>query len=258
MFNELILALTHRRHTIKDIRKATLLAPFRGVPLIQAAIGENSESTSWTCPTFALKQKPLQLDLGRCLFCGQCQRNSTTNTIIWSTNYRLATTQRNQLIVTQQSTILQKQITVEPLSSDIHKIFGRSLKLRHVSAGSCNGCELEWNACSNVNFDIGRFGIDIVASPRHADGLIISGPFTKAMASAIEDAYTATPAPKLIILLGTCAISGGLFANSPAIYREFLTRYPINLYIPGCPPHPLTIINGLLDLLGVCRTPSKL
>ena len=135
-------------------------------------------------------------------------------------------------------------------TKQIKKIFGKSLKLRQVSAGGCNGCEMELNACSNVNFDMGRFGIDIVASPRHADGLIITGPITENMSKALEDAYLSVPEPKIIILAGACAISGGVFQNSNALKRDFLDKYKTNLYIPGCPVHPLTVINGILGIIG--------
>jgi len=129
------------------------------------------------------------------------------------------------------------------------KIFGRSLKLRQVSAGGCNGCEFELNACGNVNFDMGRFGIEFVSSPRHADGIVITGPVTIPMAVALEDTYLAIPDPKIVVAVGACAISGGIFAGAPAINREFFDKYRVDLYVPGCPVHPLTFINGLLDFL---------
>lgn len=108
---------------------------------------------------------------------------------------------------------------------------------------------MELSACSNVNFDMGRFGIDVMASPRHADGILITGPFAQNMTQALEDAYQNTPEPRLVILAGSCAISGGLLAESPAINRVFIQKYPIDLYIPGCPVHPLTCINGFLALV---------
>ncbi|HPN64944.1 MAG TPA: NADH:ubiquinone oxidoreductase, partial [Candidatus Goldiibacteriota bacterium] len=124
------------------------------------------------------------------------------------------------------------------------------LKLRQVSAGGCNGCEMELNACSNVNFDMGRFGIDFVASPRHADGIVITGPVTKNMAPALEDTYKSIPLPKIIIAAGTCAISGGVFKDSDALDRSFFEKHKIDLYVPGCPVHPLTFVNGVLKLIG--------
>ena len=129
-------------------------------------------------------------------------------------------------------------------------MFGRSLKLRSVSAGGCNGCELELNATGNVNFDLGRYGIDIAASPRHADGIIISGPISRNMAAALQATYDAVPDPKIVVLLGSCAISGGVFADSDELDRSFLEENKIDLYIPGCPPHPLTIANAILDFIG--------
>ena len=133
--------------------------------------------------------------------------------------------------------------------NEIKKVFGKSLKLRQVSAGGCNGCEMELNACSNCNFDMGRFGIDFVASPRHADGIVITGPISDNMAYALEDCYKSTPDPKVVILCGACAISGGVFQNSTKLNREFLEKYPIDLYIPGCPVHPLTFINAVVDFI---------
>ena len=109
---------------------------------------------------------------------------------------------------------------------------------------------MELNASGNVNFDIGRFGIDFVASPRHADGILITGPISENMAEPLQICYDATPDPKIIILCGTDAISGGIFEGSKAINRSFLDKYKIDLYIPGNPPHPLTIINGILRLIG--------
>ena len=129
-------------------------------------------------------------------------------------------------------------------------MFRRSLKLRQVSAGGDNSCEMELGATGNVNFDMGRYGIEFVASPRHADGIVITGPVSENMSRALEICYEATPAPRLIILVGTDAISGGLFAGSPAIKRNFIENHHIDLYIPGNPAHPLTFINGLMDLLG--------
>ena len=150
-----------------------------------------------------------------------------------------------------------RDITPETAARGIRSLFGRSLKLRSVSAGGCNGCEMELNALGNINFDMGRFGIEFVASPRHADGLVISGTTTRAMAHALEATYEAVSKPKLLILFGACAISGGIFQGSEQLAREFMEKHKIDLYIPGCPPHPLTFINGLLAYLGRLEQPGE-
>jgi Ni,Fe-hydrogenase III small subunit len=143
-------------------------------------------------------------------------------------------------------------ITLDPdrVREEIRTLFRRSLKLRQVSAAGDASNEMELNAAGNVNFDMGRYGIEFVASPRHADGLVITGPISENMAEALQICYDATPSPKLIILCGTDAISGGLFSGSPALNREFLSKYPVDLYVPGNPVHPLTFINGVLELIG--------
>lgn len=135
----------------------------------------------------------------------------------------------------------------------MRSIFGRSLKLRQVSAGGCNGCEAELNATNNVQFDLSRFGVQFVASPRHADGVVVTGPVTDAMRSALLETWEATPAPRLLVAVGACAISGGVFAESPVCghgVAEIIPGVPVDLWIPGCPPHPLTVLDGLLRLLG--------
>jgi Ni,Fe-hydrogenase III small subunit len=142
------------------------------------------------------------------------------------------------------------------VSRAIAQRFGRSLKLRSVSTGGCNGCELELNALGNVNFDLGRYGIEFVASPRHADALVLSGPLTGNMAAALELAWAGMPAPRFVIAVGACAISGGPYAGSTVLDRSFLGREVPVLYVPGCPPHPLSIIAGIMDLLGLERPPA--
>lgn len=126
---------------------------------------------------------------------------------------------------------------------------GRSLSIRAIDAGSCNGCELEMHALSNAFYDIERFGIRFVASPRHADVLLVTGPVTKNMREALERTYNATPAPKWVVALGGCARDGGCFAGSYAVIGGVSKVVPVDLHIPGCPPSPTDILKGLLALL---------
>lgn len=200
------------------------------------------------CPTEAIKLNPLTLDFGKCLVCSECVRQCPEDKIRFTQDYRTATNDRSRLIIREGD---NRPVELSPslIRKEIVKYFGNSLKLRQVSAGGDGSCELELAATLNVNFDMGRFGIEFISSPRHADGLVITGPITENMAGPLETAYEAMPSPKLIILAGTDAISGGIFHASPAINRSFLSKYKVDLYIPGNPPHPLTFINGVLDLI---------
>ncbi|MFA5122602.1 NADH-quinone oxidoreductase subunit B family protein [Zavarzinia sp.] len=126
---------------------------------------------------------------------------------------------------------------------------GRSLSIREVDAGSCNGCELEIHALSNAFYDVERFGLRFVASPRHADVLLVTGPVTHNMAEALKRTYDATPAPKWVVAAGTCALDGGVFAGSYAVAGGVSAVLPVDLHIPGCPPTPVALLSGLLALL---------
>ena len=163
-------------------------------------------------------------------------------------DYKISSVTREGLIISEgeDHPVLMDS---EKIRKEIRRYFGKSLKLRQVSAGGDNSCEWELNAAGNVNFDMGRFGIEFVASPRHANGIVITGPISKNMAEPLQICYDAIPHPKIIILAGTDAISGGIFADSPALDRSFLTKYTIDLYVPGNPVHPLTFINGILGLI---------
>jgi Ni,Fe-hydrogenase III small subunit len=162
----------------------------------------------------------------------------------------LSSNDRQRLIISEGSA---SPLILDPdlIRKEIRNCFKGSLKLRQVSAAGDNSSELELNACGNVNFDMGRYGIEFVASPRHADGLVITGPISKNMAEPLQMTYDATPSPKIIVLAGTDAISGGIFEGSPALDRSFIEKNLIDLYVPGNPVHPLTFINGIIDLLGI-------
>jgi Ni,Fe-hydrogenase III small subunit len=137
----------------------------------------------------------------------------------------------------------------EAMSRTARRHLGRSLAIREVDAGSCNGCELEIHAINNAYYDVERFGLRFVASPRHADVLLVTGPVTKNMKEALERTYRATPDPKWVVALGDCAIDGGCFAGSYAICGPVSAVIPVDLRIPGCPPSPPAILRGLLALL---------
>jgi Ni,Fe-hydrogenase III small subunit/ferredoxin len=231
---------------IHDVRGVTMPGRYRGLPVItDAPCPKECTACADACPAGAIEINPPRIDLGRCTFCPVCTEVCPSKKITFTRDYRLASDNRDRLVVSEGT----DQIRPDKASAKIRSYFGRSLKLREVSAGGCNGCELELNALSNVNFDMGRYGIDFVASPRHADGLVITGPITSHMAESLDICYDALPKPKIVILTGACAISGGVFADSPEVTRDFIRDHKIDLYIPGCPPHPLTFITGILDWL---------
>jgi Ni,Fe-hydrogenase III small subunit len=233
---------------IPDLRTAKVPGIFRGRPEISLEKVNEAELAA-VCPTDAILLGPVRIDLGRCTFCAECSRLFPEK-VKFTTDYRLATNERSRLIIHEG---LTSPLSLNPdlVRKEIHKIFSGSLKLRQVSAGGDNSTELELNAAGNVNFDMGRYGIEFVASPRHADGLVITGPVSGNMAEPLQITYDAVPSPKIIILAGCDAISGGIFEGSPALNRKFIEENHIDLYIPGNPVHPLTFINGVLDLLGI-------
>ena len=245
MFENIKIVFHQGKQFIPNVRTAVVPGIFRGRPVISRE-KVNEEKLIETCPTDAISGNPVSINLGKCTFCGECAMRFPEK-ISFTKDYKLATNVADRLIIREGE---DKAVEVDPeqVRKEIHRILGRSMKLRQISAGGDNSCEMELNAANNVQFDMSRFGIDFVASPRHADGIVITGPITRNMADAVQICYDATPDPKIIVLVGTDAISGGLFAGSPAIDRSFLEKYSVDLYIPGNPAHPLTIVNGLLDL----------
>jgi Ni,Fe-hydrogenase III small subunit/ferredoxin len=220
---------------------------FRGLPqLAPERCPDGCRDCAERCPFGALRTDggQLRLDLGLCLFCADCSV-CPHGALTFSRDYRLATRRREDLLADADGYRL-----AVALDGEMRRLFGRSLKLRQVSAGGCNACEAELNVLNTLVFDLARFGIQFVASPRHADGLLVTGPVTENMRSALLDTYAALPAPKLVIASGACAIGGGPFRGSPEAHDGIGELLPVDLYIPGCPPHPYTALDGLLRLLG--------
>lgn len=230
---------------IPDLRQAAP-AGHRGRPRIGTqACADGCTACVDVCPTRAVTLTPVAIDLGRCVFCNLCAEACPPAKFDFTSAPQMAASSREALFVREGDTEALRVKAHRTFSS----LFGRSLKLRQVSAGGCNACELELNAAANVNFDVGRFGIDWVASPRHADALVLTGPLTLTMRDAVRLAWDAMPEPRFLVAVGACAISGGLH-DGPASDRRFLDEVGPALYVPGCPPHPLTFVNAVLDLLG--------
>jgi Ni,Fe-hydrogenase III small subunit len=250
LIEEINILRHHGLQYVPDVSKVELTPLFRGRPVISSGITP-SEADMLTdlCPTSAISSNGgLHIDLGKCVFCKECQF-AFPGKIKFTNDYRIASANREGLIIREGE---DKPLTIDPASvrKEIRRMFRRSLKLRQVSAGGDNSCEMELNAAGNVNFDMGRYGFEFVASPRHADGIVITGPISENMSRALQITYDAVPSPKLVILVGTDAISGGIFEGSTALQRGFLNKVHVDLFVPGNPAHPLTFINGLLDMLG--------
>lgn len=221
---------------------------FRGLPRLEPARcqGECGRCEA-VCPTGAIAAKPgeVRLDLGQCIFCGECEAACPRGAIQFTREHGLAARRRAEL-----SAAGAARPSLRALDQEQRRLFGRSLRLRQVSAGGCNACEADVNVLSTVVFDLSRFGIQFVASPRHADGLLVTGPVTENMRLALLKTYAAVPAPKLVIAAGACAISGGIYRDHPEAHNGVESVLPVDLFIPGCPPHPYTTLEGLLGLLG--------
>ena len=253
MFDVILARMQQGHRTIAyPAQEPTLPDRMRGLPVVDSSkCPQGCRHCADACPTDAISfgDKGIRLDLGRCLFCTDCMEACPEDAIHYTQEYRLATSSRDDLVLEGQMFERAKALDEKSL-----RLFGRSLKLRQVSAGGCNACEADLNVLSTVVFDLGRFGIQFVASPRHADGIVITGPVTENMRTALLDTWAAVPAPKFVIAVGACAISGGPFVDNPEVHNGCGSFVPVDLFIPGCPPHPMTILDGLLRMLGRLET----
>ena len=252
MFKAILARLQQKHRTMKypDGAPPPLPDRFRGRPVI-----DTTKCTSGchvcveACPSGALSlQDAGHIDLGKCLFCPECANACPQKAITFSGNYQLAARDRHELIVARERQ--EMEVVGAALDAKLKKLLGRSLKLRQVSAGGCNACEADCNVLGTVGWDLGRFGIAFVASPRHADGLLVTGPVSKNMALALKKTYDAVADPRIVIAVGACAISGGPYIGHQEVAGGVDAVVPVDLYVPGCPPNPLTILDGLLRLIG--------
>ena len=216
---------------------------YRGRPqIVPNAPAELVARCANACPQEAINAESKHIDMGRCVFCGTCERLSEGRFVTFTQDFEIATAQKEDLVTDGSLPAL-----AEHAKQHFKKLFGRSLQLRQVSAAGCNACEADLNVLATPFFDLARFGINFVASPRHADAIVVTGPISRNMKTALLLTYEALPAPKAVIAVGSCTLSGGPFRGSPEITEGLDQLLPVDLFIPGCPPHPLTNLHAFLS-----------
>jgi Ni,Fe-hydrogenase III small subunit len=244
---------------------------FRGLPLLRP--GSHLPPPS-VCPTGALSEhldagrRYVTLDIARCVFCGRCAEDPWTGAVAMGRDFELSARRREDLRIEvvadgpadpAAGPVSDPDTEAARASSEIHRVLGRSLHLRHLDAGSCNACDWELAALLNPVYDVRRLGIDFVASPRHADGVVVTGPVTRNLENAVQRTVEAIPDPRIVIAVGACAASGGIVGEGYASAGGVDRVLPVDVYIPGCPPRPEAIIFGILVAVGRldARRPSR-
>jgi Ni,Fe-hydrogenase III small subunit/formate hydrogenlyase subunit 6/NADH:ubiquinone oxidoreductase subunit I len=249
---------------------------FRGRPSFDFEKWKDARPAAEVCPTGAISvsdegdSRKVTVDYGLCIFCGLCAEASSDQAVRITQEFELASADRRNLILTAEYSLNTDRTHLElravhrrlgDIEADvesvgqkarekIQKLLRRSLAIREVDAGSCNGCELEIVALNNPVYDLERFGIQFVASPRHADMLLVTGPVTRNMELALLKTYRAMPEPKVVVAVGACGISGGIFGKNYASLGGVDNVLPVDVYIPGCPPRPQALLHGILLAVG--------
>jgi Ni,Fe-hydrogenase III small subunit/Pyruvate/2-oxoacid:ferredoxin oxidoreductase delta subunit len=257
-------------------KPAKISERFRGRPSFDFDKWKDARPAAEVCPTGAISlsekgdSQKVTVDYGLCVFCGLCAEATSDQAVRITQEFELATSDRRNLVLTAEYTLnadrthrrlrrvdrqlVNAETAIENLGQKaretIQKILGRSLAIREVDAGSCNGCELEIVALNNPVHDIERFGIQFVASPRHADMLLVTGPVTRNMELALLKTYRAMAEPKVVVAVGACGISGGIFGVNYASLGGVDKVLPVDVYIPGCPPRPQALLHGILLAIG--------
>jgi Ni,Fe-hydrogenase III small subunit/ferredoxin len=257
-------------------KTALLSTHFRGAPRFAFSGWRDSRPAAEACPTEAISiqeadgTRRVTVDYGLCVYCGQCAEADLSGAVQITGEFELAAVDRRNLVLTAEYAVDREGIQTElkklhhgywpveetsekmerSVRDRIHQVLGRSLAIREVDAGSCNGCEVEITALNNPVYDVERLGIHFVASPRHADMLLVTGPVTRNMELALQKAYRAAPDPKVVVAVGACGISGGIFGRNYATLGGVDQVVPVDVFIPGCPPRPHALLHGILLAVG--------